>query len=201
MAEMRQEQPESRTPGHCKTSHWAAAMLCFVCANLGGCGSDELQQHDERVQQAWHLVDQYYSARITAGARALAAVDRAPGFDRGAYSAAATALRSASALPHDAALTNDPRVFDRYKQAHGELTGALFRLLAAARSDSATASHPSIRGLEATLTREVAQLQEARDNYRRQIAEYNALLETFPTRVTAVALGFKPKQDFVHHVD
>lgn len=201
MTETRLKRPVNQTRVHRKTKHWAGAMLWFVCAYLAGCGNDELRQRDERVQQAWHLVDQYYSARIAAGSRALAAVDRAPGFDLGAYSAAATALRNASALPHDAALTNDPRVFDRYKQAHGELTGALFRLLAAARSNSAVASHPSIRGLETTLTQEVAQLQEARDNYRRQIAEYNALLATFPIRVTAVALGFKPKQDFVRSVD
>jgi LemA protein len=176
----------------------ALQVGCLLVAGLllGGCGRTELTQSDLTVREAWRNVEFCYAHRVAVAAAALRVASATADFDRPTLDFATEATNRAAHQPPNAAWSDDPQSFDRFKQAHGELTLALFRLLAEAQRHPGIAARSEILAARDELTSGLAQLEAARSRYSAAIAHYNRLIGRFPIRLWAGLLGFREREDF-----
>lgn len=138
----------------------------------------------------WRQVAQVYAERNRLAAPALQAAGRAADVDPQLVEAARGALARAAALPGTPGLLDDPRALDAFKRNQGELTGVLFRLVAAAQRQPALRDDAAVQGLHRQLLQSEAQLAEARERYSRFAGSYNALTQSFPDAIAARLGGY-----------
>ena len=85
---------------------------------------------------------------------------------------------------------------DPFVQAQREVTGALSRLLAVAENYPQLKSDQNFRELQAQLEGTENRIAVARQRFIKATQEYNTLARQFPTNLTAMAFGYKPKPQF-----
>ncbi len=93
-------------------------------------------------------------------------------------------------------LVNDPAAFQKFTQAQGELTGALNRLLVVAEAYPQLKSDANFRDLQAQLEGTENRIAVARNRYIQAVQQYNVMVRSFPSNLTAMAFGFKEKPQF-----
>src|SRR2546430_2328332 len=107
--------------------------------------------------------------------------------------AARSRVGSIQATPE---LVDNPEAFARFQAAQRELGGALSRLLAVAESYPQLKSDANFRDLQAQLEGTENRIAVARNRYIRAVQEYNVTVRSFPSNLTAMLFGFKPKPNF-----
>src|SRR5882762_1578479 len=80
--------------------------------------------------------------------------------------------------------------------AQAELTSALSRLLVVAENYPQLKSDALFRDLQAQLEGTENRIAVARNRYIKAVEEYNVTVRSFPTNLTAMMFGFKPKPTF-----
>src|SRR4029079_371651 len=93
-------------------------------------------------------------------------------------------------------LINDPQAFQRFQAAQGELTSALSRLLVVAENYPQLKSDANFRDLQAQLEGTENRIAVARNRYIKSVEQYNVTVRQFPSNLTAMAFGYKPKANF-----
>ena len=93
-------------------------------------------------------------------------------------------------------LINDPDAFHRFQQAQSEMTGALSRLLVVAENYPQLKSDANFRDLQAQLEGTENRIAVARNRYIQAVQEYNTTVRSFPSNLTAMVFGLKPKANF-----
>jgi LemA protein len=93
-------------------------------------------------------------------------------------------------------LVNDPQAFARFQQAQGELTSALSRLLVVTENYPQLKSDQNFRELQAQLEGTENRIAVARNRYIKAVQEYNLVVRSFPSNLTAMMFGYKPKAQF-----
>ena len=93
-------------------------------------------------------------------------------------------------------LINDPQAFSRFQQAQGELSSALSRLMVVVERYPDLKSNQNFRDLQAQLEGTENRITVARNRYIKAVQEYNVVVRSFPTNLTAMLFGFKEKPQF-----
>jgi len=93
-------------------------------------------------------------------------------------------------------LVNDEAAFARFQQAQSELSGALARLLVVAENYPNLKADASFRDLQAQLEGTENRITVARNRYIQSVQEYNVLVRSFPSNLTAMAFSYPPKPAF-----
>jgi len=93
-------------------------------------------------------------------------------------------------------LVDNPEAFAKFQAAQAELTSALSRLLAVAENYPQLKSDALFRDLQAQLEGTENRIAVARNRYIKAVEEYNVTVRSFPTNLTAMLFGFKPKPTF-----
>ena len=178
-------------PIQMKTVATATLLGLFVLGAVGA-GRHHLARAEAREASAaaWLELAQIHAARAQAASAALATVGAADGLDPAIAARARDALTRASKMPAHEQLLGDVRAIERYKQYQGELTGALFVLVAGAQRVPALAASNTVQGLRNELLRDESALASARERYRRAAASYNAMSAAFPGAATLAALAY-----------
>jgi LemA protein len=97
-------------------------------------------------------------------------------------------------LPAEA--LDDPAKVRQFQQAQGELSGALGRLLVVAENYPNLKADANFRDLQAQLEGTENRITTARNRFIKAVQEYNILARQFPTNLTAMMFGYKPKASF-----
>jgi LemA protein len=97
-------------------------------------------------------------------------------------------------LPTDA--LDNPEKVKQFQQAQGELSGALGRLLVVAENYPQLKADANFRDLQAQLEGTENRITTARNRFIKAVQEYNILARQFPTNLTAMMFGYKPKASF-----
>ena len=84
----------------------------------------------------------------------------------------------------------------QFQQAQGQLTSALSRLLVVSEQYPTLQANKGFADLRVALEGMENRIAVARDNYIQTVNQYNVLTRTFPSNLTAMALGYKPKPGF-----
>ncbi len=93
-------------------------------------------------------------------------------------------------------LVNDPQAFQKFEAAQGQLSQALKSLIAVSENYPQLKSDQNFRDLQAQLEGTENRITVARNRYIQAVQEYNVLIRSFPTNLTAMVFKYPVKQNF-----
>ena len=162
---------------------FAAVILSALCG--AGCGYNRIQVADEAVKAAWAEVGNQYQRRADLIPNLVATVKGAADFERETLEAVVQARAKATGIQATPELVNDPEAFKKFEAAQGELSSALARLLVTVERYPDLKANQNYRDLQAQLEGTENRIAVARKRYIDAVAQYNALVRSFPTNLTA----------------
>ena len=97
------------------------------------------------------------------------------------------------------ATLNDPQSLEEFQQAQGELVRRTCAVDGGGRALPYTQANQGFRDLRITLEGTENRITVARNRYIQSVQEYNVLVRSFPSNLTAMALSYTPKPSFTVH--
>jgi LemA protein len=93
-------------------------------------------------------------------------------------------------------LINDPKAFQQFQAAQGELSSALSRLMVVVEMYPDLKSDANFRDLQAQLEGTENRITVARNRYIAAVQDYNVTVRQFPSNLTAKLFGYDAKPNF-----
>jgi LemA protein len=179
---------------HMRKLLWVFTLLAALV--LPGCGYNEFQTRDEQVKAAWAEVLNQYKRRADLIPNLVNTVQGYASHEQNTLTAVVNARAKATSvqLPPDA--LDNPEKVRQFQQAQNELSGALGRLLVVAEQYPNLKADANFRDLQAQLEGTENRITTARNRFIKSVQEYNVLSRQFPTNLTAMIFGYKPKASF-----
>jgi len=172
-------------------------LLGLIAAlSLAGCGYNDFQRLDEGVKAAWSEVLNNYQRRADLIPNLVATVQGAADFEKSTLIEIAKARASVASINATPELVNDPEAFAKFQAAQAQMTSALSRLLAVAENYPQLTATKEFGELRVELAGAENRISVARGRYIKAVQEYNILARQFPTNLTAMLFGYKPKANF-----
>jgi LemA protein len=163
---------------------------------LSGCGYNSMQAQDEQVKSAWSEVLNQYQRRADLIPNLVGTVKGFAAQEQTVLLGVTEARSKVGSLQVTPELVNDPAAFAKFQAAQSQLSGALSRLMVVAENYPQLKSDQNFRDLQAQLEGTENRITIARDRYIESVQRYNTTLRTFPDNLTAMAFGYKPKENF-----
>lgn len=173
-------------------TYLALAVMLF----LSGCGYNTLQQQDEQIKAAWSEVINQYQRRADLIPNLVNTVKGYAQQEQTVLLGVTEARSRVGSIQATPELVDNPEAMQRFLQAQGQLTGALSRLLVVAENYPQLKSDQNFRELQAQLEGTENRIAVARQRYIKSTQEFNVTVRQFPTNLTAMVFGFKPKAQF-----
>jgi len=173
----------------------AIAMLGATVL-LSGCGYNTLQSTDEQIKAAWAEVVNQYQRRSDLIPNLVNTVKGFAAQEQQVLLGVTNARAKVGTIQATPELINDPAAFARFQQAQGELSSALSRLLVTVERYPELKSNQNFRDLQAQLEGTENRITVARQRYIKAVQEYNVVVRSFPTNLTAMLFGHKEKPQF-----
>jgi LemA protein len=171
-------------------------LLLAATLALTGCGYNQIQADDEKVSAAWSEVENQYQRRADLIPNLVKTVKGAADFERETLEAVVEARSKATSIELTPEMLSNQAAMERFIQAQGQLTSALSRLFAVAEAYPQLRASEAFRDLQAQLEGTENRITVARGRYIDSVRQYNTLVRTFPTLITAKVIGAKPKATF-----
>jgi LemA protein len=172
------------------------ALMLVAVSLLGGCGYNSLQSSDEQVKAAWAEVVNQYQRRADLIPNLVNTVKGFAAQEQQVLIGVTEARAKATSIQATPELVDNPEAFNRFVQAQREVTGALSRLLVVAENYPQLKSDANFRDLQAQLEGTENRIAVARQRFIKATQEFNTTVRQFPTNLTAMLFGFKPKAQF-----
>jgi LemA protein len=163
---------------------------------LSGCGYNQLQSSDEQVKASWAEVLNQYQRRADLVPNLVNTVKGYAAQEQTVLLGVTNARAKVGSIQATPELINDPEAFAKFQQAQGELTSALSRLLVVSENYPQLKSDANFRDLQAQLEGTENRITVARNRYIKAVQDYNVVVRSFPSNLTAMAFGFKVKPSF-----
>lgn len=174
----------------------AALVALAATLLLSGCGYNRLQAADEQVKAAWAEVLNQYQRRADLVPNLVETVKAFAAQEQQVLLSVTEARARATSIQATPDLINDPEAFAQFQQAQAELSSALSRLMVVVERYPELKSDANFRDLQAQLEGTENRIAVARMRYIKAVQEYNTLVRSFPTNITAMLFGFEPRQQF-----
>jgi LemA protein len=171
-------------------------LLVAVTFGLNGCGYNTLQSQDEGIRAAWGEVLNQYQRRADLVPNLVNTVKGFAAQEKDVLLGVTNARAKVGGIQATPELVNDPAAFSKFVAAQGEMTSALSRLLVVAENYPQLKSDANFRDLQAQLEGTENRITVARQRYIRAVQEYNITVRSFPSNLTAMVFGYKPKPSF-----
>ena len=163
---------------------------------LTGCGYNTFQTTDEQIKASWSEVVNQYQRRADLIPNLVSTVKGEAKFEQDTLTKVIEARSKATSIQATPELINDPEAFRKFQQAQGELTSALSRLMVVSENYPNLRANQGFRDLQAQLEGTENRITVARNRYIKSVQEYNVTVRSFPSNLTAMVLGYKPKPNF-----
>ena len=163
---------------------------------LQGCGYNELQRGDESIKAAWSEVLNQYQRRADLVPNLVATVKGFAEQEKEILLRVTEARSRVGQMQATPELVDNPEAFARFQAAQRELGGALQRLIVVAVNYPQLKSDANFRDLQAQLEGTENRIAVARNRYIKAVEAYNVTVRSFPTNLTAMLFGHKPKPNF-----
>ena len=170
------------------------ALLAAVV--LPGCGYNEFQSKDEQVKAAWAEVLNQYKRRADLIPNLVNTVQGYAAHEQNTLTAVVNARAKATSVNVSAADIDNPEKMKQFQEAQAQLSGALGRLLVVAEQYPNLKADATFRDLQGQLEGTENRITTARNRFIKAVQEYNVLARQFPTNITAMMFGYKPKASF-----
>ncbi len=173
---------------------WIAALL--LSFSLTGCGYNDFQRLDEQTQSAWSEVLNQYQRRADLIPNIVATVKGEANFEQETLTRVIEARSKATSIQVTPETLNDPAALQQFQSAQGELGSALSRLMVVVEQYPNLKANQGFSDLRVQLEGTENRITVARNRYIQTVQEYNVLSRSFPSNLTAMVFGYKPKANF-----
>jgi LemA protein len=201
----------------------SAGLVLCAALSLSGCGYSSLQQQDEDVKASWSEVVSLYQRRadlisglagtVKGFADPCARIARSES-DQGAASrphpcdarvapseqeliGATQANARTGSMPAAPGVLGDPAAFASYQALQKQLTRSLQSLMGVSAGYPQLQSDANFQDLQTQLAETESSITAARDHYMAAVRNFNSMVQTFPTDVTARVFDFRPRPNLV----
>jgi LemA protein len=175
-----------------------ALFIAALAASLGlqGCGYNDFQRLDEQTTSAWAEVLNQYQRRADLVPNLVATVKGEASFEQETLTRVVEARAKATSIQVTPETLKDPQALERFQAAQGELGSALSRLLVVSENYPALKANQGFADLRVQLEGTENRITVARNRYIKAVQDYNVLARSFPSNLTAMVMGYKPKANF-----
>jgi LemA protein len=174
----------------------ALGSLILIAALLSGCGYNTFQTQDEQVKSAWSEVLNQYQRRADLIPNLVNTVKGYAAQEQAVLLGVTQARAKVGSIQATPELINNPEAFAKFQAAQGELSSALSRLLVVSENYPQLKSDQNFRDLQAQLEGTENRITVARNRYIQSVQNYNVSVRSFPSNLTAMVFGYKPKPNF-----
>ena len=171
-------------------------LMVFAGLSLTGCGYNHFQQLDEDVKAQWSEVVNQYQRRADLVPNLVGVVKGYAAHEEQVFAEVAQARSKIGSIQATPALINDEAAFNKFLAAQNQMTGALSRLMAISENYPQLKADGLFRDLQAQLEGTENRVTVARGRYIETVREYNVLVRSFPTNLTAMMFHYSPKANF-----
>ena len=175
---------------------WLLSLILLSTLALSGCGYNTLQTTDEQIKANWGEVLKQYQRRADLVPNLVNTVKGFAAQEQAVLLGVTNARAKVGSIQATPELINDPQAFTKFTQAQGELSSALSRLLVVTENYPQLKSDANFRDLQAQLEGTENRITVARNRYIKAVQEYNVVVRSFPSNLTAMLFGFKVKPSF-----
>ena len=172
------------------------STLAVLSLALSGCGYNEFQKLDEEVKAGWSEVLNQYQRRADLIPNIVATVKGEANFEQETLTKVVEARAKAISIQATPELVNNPEAFEKFQKAQGELSGALSRLLVVSEQYPNLKANQGFQDLRVQLEGTENRITVARNRYIKTVADYNVLVRSLPSNLTAMVMGYKTKPSF-----
>jgi len=173
-----------------------ATTLLVGSLSLTGCGYNDFQRLDEQTTSAWSEVLNQYQRRADLVPNLVATVKGETTFEQETLTRVVEARAKATSIQLTPQMLNDPESMKKFQAAQGELGGALSRLLVVSENYPSLKANQGFADLRVQLEGTENRITVARNRYIKAVQDYNVLSRSFPSNLTAMVMGYKPKANF-----
>lgn len=173
---------------------WAAALL--LATSLSGCGYNDFQRLDEESVSAWSEVLNQYQRRADLIPNIVATVKGEANFEQETLTKVVEARARATSMQVTPETLNDPVAMQKFQASQSELSGALSRLMVVVEQYPNLKANQGFSDLRVQLEGTENRITVARNRYIQTVQAYNVLSRSFPSNLTAMVMGYKPKANF-----
>jgi LemA protein len=172
----------------------ARSVGLVLCAalSLSGCGYSSLQQQDENVKASWSEVVSLYQRRADLISGLASTVKGVADSEQEFIGATQTNARTGS-MPAAPGVLSDPAAFASYQALQKQLTQSLQSLLGVSAGYPQLQSDANFQDLQTQLAESQGSITAARDRYMAAVRNFNTMVHTFPTDVTARVFDFRAR--------
>lgn len=163
---------------------------------LSGCGYNALNAGDEQIKAAWSEVVNQYQRRADLIPNLVRTVEGFAEQEREVLIGVTEARSRVGSIEVSPEMISDPAALQRFQTAQGELSSALSRLLVTVERYPELKSDQNFRDLQAQLEGTENRIAVARNRFIESVREYNTVVRSFPTNLTAMLFGFDVKPNF-----
>ena len=171
-------------------------VMIAATALLSGCGYNTLQSTDEQIKAGWAEVVNQYQRRADLIPNLVETVKGFAAQEQQVLLGVTNARARVGSIQATPELINDPQAFAKFQQAQGELSSALSRLMVVVEKYPELKSDANFRDLQAQLEGTENRIAVARNRYIKAVQQYNVVVRSFPSNLTAMLFGFKEKPQF-----
>ncbi len=173
---------------------WLIVILAAL--SLSACGYNDFQRLDEQSKAAWSEVLNQYQRRADLVPNIVATVKGEAAFEQDTLTKVIEARAKATSIQVTPETLNNPEAFRKFQAAQGELGSALSRLMVVSEQYPSLKANQAFSDLRVQLEGTENRITVARNRYIKTIQEYNVLARSFPGNLTAMAFGYRPKENF-----
>lgn len=171
-------------------------LALAAAALLAGCGYNRIQQQDEAVKAAWSQVINQYQRRADLVPNLVNVVKGVAAQEQTVFLGVAAARSRVGSIQVTPAMMNDPQALRRFDAAQGQLSAALGRLIAVSENYPQLKSDQNFRDLQAQLEGTENRIAVARMRYIHAVEQYNVLIRSFPSNLTARLFHYSVRPNF-----
>ena len=175
---------------------WQLFLIFLSALVLSGCGYNTLQSTDEQIKAGWAEVLNQYQRRADLVPNLVNTVKGYAAQEQAVFLGVTNARARVGSIQATPELINDEQAFAKFQAAQGELTSALSRLLVVSENYPQLKSDANFRDLQAQLEGTENRITVARNRYIKAVQEYNVVVRSFPSNLTAMLFGLKVKPSF-----
>jgi LemA protein len=171
-------------------------LTATIALGLAGCGYNTLQSNDEQIKASWSEVVNQYQRRADLVPNLVNTVKGFAAQEQKVLLGVTEARAKVGTIQATPELVNDQAAFKKFQAAQGDLSQALSRLLVVTENYPQLKSDANFRDLQAQLEGTENRIAVARNRYITAVQGYNVTVRSFPSNLTAMAFGYKPKANF-----
>ena len=160
-------------------------LLTLFAMTAAGCGYNEIIDRDEDVKASWAEVQNQYQRRSDLVPNLVKVVKGNAQFEKDTLEGVVEARAKVAGIKVDQSVIDDPAKLKQFEEAQQSLTGALSRLMVVVERYPDLKATEGFRDLQSQLEGTENRIAVARKRYIETVAEYNKVVERFPTSIGA----------------